>query len=270
LLLEIETLRSRLRCNSYIHLRHEHVNTEDHDELMQWLREHRIDLLSLNNHLPDLGNPKQVERYMNGLKRRVKMTQEESLAFLEELQSRRPLGDQQVEELVALAHSMNIPLASHDDATEEDLALSIDRGVSISEFPMTFDIAREAQNSGSPVVMGAPNLIRGGSHVGGMSVETAATEGVVDILCSDYHYPSLFRAPFMLAEKSIMSFEQAWEMVSGNPARAAGLAERKGRIQVGYDADLLLLDSLDGSPLSIRSVFTMGDIVMQRDVVADY
>jgi alpha-D-ribose 1-methylphosphonate 5-triphosphate diphosphatase len=264
LLLEIEQLRSRLRCNSYIHLRHEHVNTEDHQELMQWLRVHRIDLLSLNNHLPEMDNSKQMERYLNGLQRRVKMSHEESVEFLQDLQSRRLVGDQQVAELVELAHRMNIPLASHDDATEEDLALSKKRGVSISEFPMTYDIARGAQLSGCPVVMGAPNLIRGGSHVGGMSVETAAIEGVVDILCSDYHYPSLFRAPFLLAEKDIISFEAAWDMVTRNPARAAGLGERKGRIDLGFDADLLLLDKIDGSPLSIRSVFSMGEPVLQR------
>lgn len=263
----IEKLRPRLCCNSFIHIRHENVNTDDHDELMQWMREHRIDLLSLNNHLPDLNNPVKVERYLNGLNRRVKMNDEESLEFLNGLQSRRSLGEKQVEELVALAHIMNIPLASHDDATEADLALSSKRKVSISEFPMSYEIAKQAQSSGSLVVMGAPNLIRGGSHVGGMSVEEAAIEGVVDILCSDYHYPSLFLAPFVLADKNILSFEKAWEMVSSLPAKAAGLGEKKGKILAGYDADLLLLNQLDASPLSISAVLSMGKVVLQRDNV---
>lgn len=263
----IEKLRPRLSCNSFIHIRHENVNTDDHDELMQWLRERRIDLLSLNNHLPDLNNPANVQRYLNGLHRRVKMSDEESLDFLKGLQSLRALGEKQVDELVALAHNMNVPLASHDDATEADLALSCKRNVSIAEFPMSYEIAKRAQSNGSPVVMGAPNLIRGGSHVGGMSVEEAAIEGVVDILCSDYHYPSLFLAPFVLASKNILSFEKAWAMVSSLPARAAGLGDKKGKIELGYDADLLLLNQLDGSPLSISAVLTMGKVVLQRDNV---
>ena len=265
LLLEIEKLRPRLSCNSYIHIRHENVNTDDHNELLQWLRDHRVDLLSLNNHLPDLGNAKQVTRYLNGLQRRVKMTNDEAMEFLQGLQSRRPLGEEQVVQLVELANRLKIPLASHDDATKEDLALSCERKVSISEFPMSHEIAKGAQLSGCSVVMGAPNLIRGGSHVGAMAVEEAAIKGVVDILCSDYHYPSLFQAPFVLANKNIMSFEKAWDMVSSLPAMAAGLGDQKGKIQMGYDADLLLLDQLDGSPLSIRTVVCMGKVVLQRN-----
>ncbi|MCG8611740.1 MAG: alpha-D-ribose 1-methylphosphonate 5-triphosphate diphosphatase [Pseudomonadales bacterium] len=265
LLNEIELLCPRLRCNSFIHIRHESVNTEGHEELQQWMRDRRIQLLSLNDHLPDLQNPGKVERYLAGLQRRVKMTEQESLHFLEQLQTRRLLGEQQVSELVSLAHEIGIPLASHDDATLEDVERSHQRAVSICEFPMTMVCAHEARRLGCHVVMGSPNLVRGGSHVGGVSVAEAIKNDAVDILCSDYHYPSLLRAPFLLHRNQGMPLEQAWQLVSYNPAKAVGMAHRKGLIESGYDADLLIMDALDGSPLSIRQVICNGRIALSRD-----
>jgi len=99
------------------------------------------------------------------------------------------------------------------------------------------------------VVMGAPNLVRGGSHVGGTSVRDEVAAGRVTVLVSDYYYPSLLRAPFLLAELNIRSLADAWQLVSGNPAKAAGLSGIKGQITLGADADLLGLKSPSGGKL---------------------
>jgi alpha-D-ribose 1-methylphosphonate 5-triphosphate diphosphatase len=109
--------------------------------------------------------------------------------------------------------------------------------------------------------MGAPNLIRGGSHVGYMSVAAAAQAGVLDCLCSDYHYPSLFHAPFKMAEMGLMSFEESWKLVSTHPAQAAGIADRKGAIAAGLEADFLLIKPGCALPSAIAAVYVKGQEV---------
>ena len=163
-----------------------------------------------------------------------------------------------IEELVTLAHKYNTAIASHDDDTEAKVELSAKRRVSIAEFPATIELAAKSRDYGASVLMGAPNLIRGGSHVGWMSVEATAKAGVVDCLCSDYHYPSLFHAPFKLAQMGIMDFEQAWKLVSASPAKAAGIGDVKGSIAAGWDADFILLQPNKSYISAIASVYVGG------------
>lgn len=130
--------------------------------------------------------------------------------------------------------------------------------IAIAEFPADVDIAAKSQAYGAAVLMGAPNLVRGGSHLGLMSVAQAVEHDVLDCLCSDYHYPSLFYAPFKLQELGLMSFEQAWKLVSDRPARAAKISDRKGKIALGLDADFLLISPDNPLPSSISSVYILG------------
>lgn len=265
LLEKLEALAPRFRCQAKVHIRHEQVNTDDHDELVSWLENGRVHLLSLNDHLPLMDNERSIERYLDGLRRRVAMTPEETQAFLHGLQERRQPGAEQIRELAQIAHKAGVSLASHDDQGADDVALNIKLETAIAEFPMDAETAIASRGAGISVLMGAPNLVRGGSHVGAISVRDAIVEDLVDILCSDYHYPSLFRAPFLAAEQGLMSLPEAWKLVSENPAKAAGMGNHKGMIAPGYDADLLLLDQLDGLPLSIRTTVVAGVPVLHRD-----
>lgn len=192
------------------------------------------------------------------------MTDEDINRFLQNLQTNRAIGEKQIEVLSAVAHQHGVALASHDDETLEEVEKSISLGVSIAEFPMTEVAARACQAGGAAVLMGAPNLVRGGSHVGAISVKDAIEHGVVDILCSDYHYPSLFVAPFTAAVHNNLSLYDAWKLVSENPAKAAGLGERKGKIALGYDADFIMLSDLDGLPLSLESTWVRGKKVYSK------
>ncbi|WP_051231757.1 alpha-D-ribose 1-methylphosphonate 5-triphosphate diphosphatase [Stutzerimonas azotifigens] len=264
LLEALERLMPRFACQARVHIRHEKVNTDDHDELLGWLASGRVQLLSLNDHLPPMDDARKVQRYLAGLKRRVSMPDGEVEGFLQRLQASRALGERQSAELAAAAHRHGVALASHDDETLEDVSRARDLGVSIAEFPMCEHTARASQQAGAAVLMGAPNLVRGGSHVGAIGVREAIEQGLVDVLCSDYHYPSLYRAAFTVAELGLLPLAQAWKLVSENPARAAGLGERKGRIAPGYDADLLWLSELDGSPLSLQTTWVGGVAVYSR------
>ncbi|MDF1747300.1 MAG: alpha-D-ribose 1-methylphosphonate 5-triphosphate diphosphatase [Alphaproteobacteria bacterium] len=246
----IEAKRPTLRSDSRLHIRHETAATDGHDELLDWIKSRRIDLLSLNDHLPPVGNEAKINRYVDGALRRVKMPADEMLALIHARQDQRGLGEAQVLDLAAAAHEVGLTLASHDERTDEDAAQAARLKVGICEFPLTERCAELAVGRGAAVVMGAPNLVRGGSHIGGTSVRDEVAAGRVTVLVSDYYYPALLRAPFMLAELDICSLADAWQLVSGNPARAAGLAGVKGEIAVGADADLLGLKSQTGGMLN--------------------
>jgi alpha-D-ribose 1-methylphosphonate 5-triphosphate diphosphatase len=258
----VETHRDQLKCDTRIHIRHEQVNTADHQELCDWLEAGRIDLLSLNNHLPQPDNAKKVKRFKTSISRRLKMTDSELDHFIDELQAHRDLGMEQLSELSALARRQGIPIASHDDESMEDVARAEAFGVSIAEFPLTLEVARAMGDKGISVLVGAPNLVRGGSHVGALAAADAIHHQSADLLCSDYHYASLFRAPFVAAENGLCTFPEASNLVSAGPAKALGIDSKTGSIEEGKDADLLLLDRLDGSPLSIKRVWVKGRPVL--------
>lgn len=260
----VHRLKPRMGCDARIHIRHERVAIDGHDELLGWLRQGTVHLLSLNDHLPPLDDPQKRDRYLTGLRRRVPMTADEEGAFLESLQDRRPRGLEQCRELAATAHAHRVAVASHDDRTVEDVALAQALGVSIAEFPITDTACRSHRAAGVHVMMGAPNAVRGGSHVGGLSVRDAVAEGLVDVLVSDYHYPSLLHVPFLLAGLGVLPLAQAWALVSANPAAAAGLTDR-GVIAPGRRADLLVLrDDAQGSPLDLLATVVAGRAVLRR------
>jgi len=249
-----------LLTDSRIHIRHEQANTAHYDELCDWLQQGQIHLLSLNNHLPpaDALADGTLARYTAGMRQRIKLTDAEMQALLRAALTQVEPGWQQLEELVTLAHQVGIPVASHDDETPEDVATSRRRRVAIAEFPASLALAHASREYGAAVLMGAPNLVRGGSHVGYMSVEAAVQATVLDCLCSDYHYPSLFHAPFKLADRGLMPLEQAWKLVSEIPARAAGLGTQKGAIAPGLDADFLLLQPDRKLQDAIAAVYVKG------------
>ncbi|MEM7595279.1 MAG: alpha-D-ribose 1-methylphosphonate 5-triphosphate diphosphatase [Cyanobacteria bacterium P01_A01_bin.83] len=250
--------KDSLKADSRIHIRHEQANTDKYDELCDWLKQGKVQLLSLNDHLPPAGDDYKLNRHLNSLRRRHKMTDAELQELIETAIANKVEGLTQLEELVALAHKHNIAIASHDDDTEAKVKLSAKRGVSIAEFPATIELAAKSRDYDASVLMGAPNLIRGGSHVGWMSVEAAAKAGVVDCLCSDYHYPSLFHAPFKLAQMGIMDFDRAWKLVSAYPAKAAGIGNMKGSIASGWDADFILIKPNLSYTSAIASVYVAG------------
>jgi alpha-D-ribose 1-methylphosphonate 5-triphosphate diphosphatase len=255
-----------LNCNHRIHIRHEEANTQGHQELCDWMTSGCVQILSINDHLPPPGNDKRLHRYLKSVGQRSSMSVLEIEELLSQVAERRHEGYGQIEELVDLAHTHNIPLASHDDDTPEKVALSQQRQVAIAEFPADVALAAQSRAYGAAVLMGAPNLVRGGSHLGLMSVAEAAKHEVLDCLCSDYHYPSLFHAPFKLQELGLMDFEQAWSLVSSRPAAAAGISNSKGKIAPGLDADFLLVSPHNSLPSAIASVYVTGQEVARYSI----
>ena len=102
-------------------------------------------------------------------------------------------------------------------------------------------VGQEARAAGDWVVMGCPNVVRGGSHLGWTSAARMAEAGICSVLSSDYFYPAMLRAAMVLAGRGVLDLPRAWGLISANPAAAAGLADR-GAIAEGLRADLVLID----------------------------
>lgn len=158
--------------------------------------------------------------------------------------------------ILDLCRGLDVPLASHDDTTEEHVEQAHAEGIAISEFPTTLPAAKLARSYGMMNVMGAPNVVRGGSHSGNISALALAEAGLLDVLSSDYVPSSLLHAGFLLHQRAGMSLPDAVRAIALNPARAIGLTDR-GEIAAGQRADLVRV-RLHGDLPVVREVWRNG------------
>lgn len=163
-------------------------------------------------------------------------TREEALERLQ--QQVRETGRINHREKIRAVFGGKCIIGSHDDTTEEHILEALAYGATLAEMPTTLAAARKAKDSGMWVCMGAPNYFRGGSHCGNLSCQEAMGEGLVDILCSDYHFPTMLGTVVRMIEEGIAPHE-AVNLVSLNPARLLGLDGHTGSIAVGKRADLV-------------------------------
>jgi alpha-D-ribose 1-methylphosphonate 5-triphosphate diphosphatase len=150
--------------------------------------------------------------------------------------------------IVAMFHERSIPLATHDDTTIEHVEAGIASGAVISEFPTTLAAAEAAKQQGLATIAGAPNVVRGGSHSGGVSVRALAEQGVLDGLSSDYVPSSLLQAVHLLGTHSGIHLPDAMGMVTWRIADMLGLGDR-GRLRTGLRADIVRFRFVDATPV---------------------
>jgi alpha-D-ribose 1-methylphosphonate 5-triphosphate diphosphatase len=153
-----------------------------------------------------------------------------------------------------------VALASHDDRTAADIAENVADGIPIAEFPVTREAADAARAGGQKLIAGAPNLVRGGSHTGNVSVADLLAADRVDALASDYVPASMIEAAFLAAARHGVALWQAVAMISAAPAAMIGLADR-GRLHVGLRADLVRVRVHEGFPI-VRQVYLAGERVI--------
>ena len=141
----------------------------------------------------------------------------------------------------------------HDDSQAETRSYYRSLGATVAEFPMHERVFLAARDAGDRIVLGAPNVMRGGSHLESPGAGQMIARGLCDILASDYYYPAMLGAMVRLHVDRVASLPQLWKLVALNPARAMGLTDR-GRIAPGLRADLLLLDWPEGqAPAALRT-----------------
>ena len=219
-----------------------------------------VRLVSLMDHTPGQRQFASVEKYYEFYQSRFGYNADEMRALVDQrIANQADYADRNRRALVAICADRKLPTASHDDATAEHVAEAIELGMTISEFPTTLTAARLAHERGMSVIMGAPNIVRGGSHSGNVSALDLADDGVLDILSSDYVPVSLVHAVFLLHERQGLTLPEAAATVSVNPAQVMGLGDR-GAIAVGKQADLVRVRRAGTLPV-VRQVWRAGRMV---------
>ncbi|WPS08130.1 alpha-D-ribose 1-methylphosphonate 5-triphosphate diphosphatase [Klebsiella aerogenes] len=201
-----------------------------------------VTLVSLMDHSPGQRQFANREKYREYYQGKYQLSGEQMLRFEEEQMALAAAWSQPNRQAIAaMCRERQIALASHDDATHEHVAESHQLGSVIAEFPTTLAAAQASRQHGMNVLMGAPNIVRGGSHSGNVAAHQLATSGLLDILSSDYYPASLLDAAFRIADSDDNAFTlaQAVRLVSKHPAQALGLHDR-GVIAEGKRADLVL------------------------------
>ena len=189
--------------------------------------------------------------------KRAGLTHEDYMALFGKIWSRRPEVPDQIAHVAALGRAAGAPMLSHDDTRAETRAFFRGHGACVAEFPMVMEAALAARDQGDPIIFGAPNAARGGSHIGSLSAADMVEDGLCDALASDYFYPAMMTAIARLAGEKRAALTELWSLVSSGPARAMGLNDR-GRIALGQRADLVLLDWPDDGAPSVVTTWVAG------------
>ncbi|WAC25597.1 alpha-D-ribose 1-methylphosphonate 5-triphosphate diphosphatase [Ancylobacter sp. SL191] len=247
-----------LRAEHHIHLRCEVAADGVVEDAQALMESADVRLISLMDHTPGQRQFLTVEQFRSYYKKKSGMTDAEmDIVVADRLDAHARLARPNRARLVELARARSIVLASHDDASEAHVSEAIADGVAIAEFPTTDAAADGSHKAGIRVLMGAPNIVRGGSHTGNVAAQTLAQRGVLDILSSDYVPGSLLLAAFELPSRvASITLPQAVRMVSGNPADAAGLTDR-GRLAEGLRADMVRVADSGPAP-AVREVWRAG------------
>jgi len=254
--------KEMLRVEHIVHLRCE-VTDETVVELFDAVADHAaVGMMSLMDHAPGHRQYPDIRRFRERTMKNLRLSEAEADAHIERLLAAQEyLVPRNRRDLAQRAKDRGLALASHDDETPEHVADAAELGITVTEFPTTLAAARTARDNGMKIIMGAPNLMRGGSHSGNVSAAELAAEGLLDNLASDYVPASLLQAAFRLTEDGHgLSLPQAVATVSANPAATAGLSDR-GRIAPGLKADLLRVAVVEGQPF-IKTVWRDAERVM--------
>ncbi len=255
---ELLSLRASgaLKISHHMHLRAEICSHSLAEELAEFGPDDRIGILSLMDHTPGQRQFADIDQYRTYMMGKHGLS---AAKFAEHVETRQALGERvrEAHERAAVdaAQRFGAVLASHDDTTAGHVARSAAHGIALAEFPTTEEAARACRQHGIAVMMGAPNLIRGGSHSGNVSAAELAEADLLDIVSSDYVPSALLYSATRLAELW-KDWPRAMATVSTAPARAAGLMDR-GQLAEGMRADLVRFRAIGGVPV-LHGVWSAG------------
>lgn len=248
----------RLRAEHHIHLRCEVSAPDCLESFLAIKDDPLVRLASLMDHAPGQRQFASLDAYKAYYQGKTKMTNAELDAFSERrnAQSQAHSGKHR-RAISQMCHDRGIVLASHDDATRDHVEEAVALGLHIAEFPTTFEAARASRQAGLSILMGGPNVVRGGSHSGNVSARALAEADLLDILSSDYIPFSMLQSAFALADgPEGISLAKAVQLVTKRPAEAAGFHDR-GEIAIGKRADFVHLRIEDGIPI-VLTVWRQG------------
>lgn len=256
---ELITLREAgaLRIGHFIHLRAEICSETLLEELAEFTAQDRIGLISLMDHTPGQRQFRDIDKlreYMQGKRGLSESEFQEHITRLKDLHDRHAAPHEAA--VVAVARDLGVLLASHDDTTRNQVTVSAGHGVKLAEFPTTTEAAQACREAGIAVMMGAPNIVRGGSHSGNVPAHELAEQGLLDILSSDYVPAALLLAAFRLAAQW-NDLPRAIRTVTQAPAQVSGLTDR-GVLAEGKRADMVRVGRYHDTPI-VRGVWCQGN-----------
>ena len=254
--------RRMARAEHRLHLRCEVTPDDAIEAVDRWIDLPLVGLVSINDHTPgqrQFLDPAKLKQYYMGKFAMTEPQFEEFQTRAHELHAKNAAKHRC--EIVSRAQARGLPLASHDDATREHVQEAVQNGMTIAEFPTTREAAEASREAGLAVLVGAPNLVLGGSHSGNIAAIDLLRDGQADILSSDYVPASLMESIFKLSAAEVgISLPQAMRLASRNPARAVGLGDR-GEIAPRRRADLVRVRAIEGAPV-VRAVWRAGERVV--------
>ncbi len=236
------------KISHFLHLRAEICSETLLEELARFGPEDRVGILSLMDHTPGQRQFRDLTALKAYVAKKRGMNDAEFAEHVEHLLGlQEKFGERHEVGAVAEAKRLGAVIASHDDTTAAHVARSAENGVGFAEFPTTVEAAQACRDNGIAVMMGAPNLIRGGSHSGNVAAKDLAKADLLDIISSDYVPAAMLTSAFILAD-IWGDLPRAMSTVTHNPAKAASLDDR-GALAVGLRGDLLRVRRVNETPL---------------------
>lgn len=248
----------RLRAEHLVHLRCELPTADCFEQFEAHCEKPVVKLASVMDHTPGARQYTTLDHYTAYYQKKMRFSDAEMARYIGDRKAEHDkYSDTNRARILKRGREVGLAFASHDDATLAHVEEALRDRVSIAEFPTTMEAAKAAHGGGLAVLMGAPNVVRGGSHNGNIAAADLARVGVLDVLSSDYVPFALMYAPFLLPERvEGVSLPAAIATVTRNPAKAAKLDDR-GEIAQGKRADLVRVRVVDGMPV-VRAVYRQG------------
>lgn len=248
-----------------LHARFEIDSVDQLEKLEENIIDDKVHLLSFMDHTPGQGQYRNLEIYKSIMRGYRPMTDHEADTLIQEQVEKQKITLEDIERISRLAITRNIAVASHDDDDIQKLSLVKSYGTTISEFPITLDVAKEAKRLGFQTIAGAPNILLGGSHTGNLSAAEAIQARVIDIICSDYYPPAMLHGIFELASKYEEDLHALFQLVTINPAKAVNMAHEIGSIAQGKKADIIIIEQMeDGYPV-VTTTMVDGKVILQTN-----
>ena len=249
-------LRIQIRCETH--------TTDTQARLIEAIDHYKVDYVIFNNHLDEAAALAEEKPEMIAIwAQKAGRTPDEHMALVRAAKAQDKQVPRYLCNLATAFDRMGVTYGSHDDpdgATRERYSMI---GAKVCEFPTGLGAAMVARTWDDPILMGAPNVVRGGSQSGNIAATVLIAEDACDALVSDYYYPAMAQAAFILADEGLRTLAQAWEMISTKPAEIKGLSDR-GTLEIGKRADLTIINAetrlIEGTMAGGRWTHLCGDV----------
>jgi alpha-D-ribose 1-methylphosphonate 5-triphosphate diphosphatase len=254
ILRQVNGMAPALRVRTRIHARFEITDAAAVPVLEELIDLGQVHLFSFMDHTPGQGQFREVADFKSYYGPVYKKSDAEMDDIIDrKLRSRRGEAWENMERLIDHCRRQRVMVASHDDDTPQRVDWLKEKEIGLSEFPVNLETAEAASAAGIAVLLGAPNVLRGGSQASNLSAREAVARGCGGILCSDYSPMTLLHALFTLADLGLVPLHEAVNMATLNPARGVGIDARTGSIEEGKAADLVLVGNGSSFPRILKT-----------------